>query len=295
MEAFAAAGLAGTRAHYHELPGVTHFAWDFAYRDGSYFDRVREVKRDPFPARVVYSTFSPRYRKAYWLRIDRIDRGFTLARVEATPESGVFDLKPVNVTALSLLLAPEVAPPGRPIEVRVDGRRVFRGVPRGDVLSLAAVKGARKATAPWTGPAEGPPDHPQAGFRGGTLAQYGRHAYVYGTSGDAATVGASKAGAEMLADWGPNVRARWRVLADAEVTPEIMASHDLVLVGTAATNRVVAGLAVYGGGRPAALERFVPSGRQAPPFSRFADYLVIGEDDKVVLEGYFKDDYRIAP
>jgi hypothetical protein len=157
--------------------------------------------------------------------------------------------------------------------------------------------------------------------------------YVYGTIGDEATTAASKAGAEMLADWGPSVRATWRVLADAEVTPELMATHDLVLVGTAATNRVLAGLVglpirqdasgtyvenrkvagpgatyrllypnpgasrrlvlVYGGGSPAALERFLPQGRSAPKFSLFADYLVIGEDEKVVLEGYFRDGRRI--
>ncbi len=112
-----------------------------------------------------------------------------------------------------------------------------------------------------------------------------------------------------------------------------MATHDLVLVGTAATNRVLAGLVglpirqdasgtfvenrrvagpgatyrlqfpnpgaahrlvlVYGGGSPAALKRFQPRGRSAPPFSLFADYVVIGEDEKVVLEGYFRDGYRI--
>jgi hypothetical protein len=157
---------------------------------------------------------------------------------------------------------------------------------------------------------------------------------VYGTLGDAETTAASKATAERLADWGPSVRARWRVLADAEVTPDLMATHDLVLVGTNATNRVLAGLVglplrqdasgtyadgrkvagpaatyrlvypnpgatrrrvlVYGGGSPAALERFRPLSRQAPPpFSLFADYLVVGEDGKTVLEGYFKDGYTI--
>ena len=61
---------------YFEQPGVHHFAWDFAYRDASLFARLAPVKRNPSPDRVVYSTFSPRYNKAYWLRIDRIDRGF---------------------------------------------------------------------------------------------------------------------------------------------------------------------------------------------------------------------------
>jgi hypothetical protein len=50
---------------------------------------------------------------------------------------------------------------------------------------------------------------------------------------------------------------------------------------------------VYGGGSPEALKRFVPQGRQAPPFSLFADYLVVGEDGKTVLEGYFRDGYAI--
>ena len=83
MEAFEKAGLAGRSAHYFELPGVTHFAWDFAYRDAALFRRVEAIRRNPFPERVVYSTFSPRYNKAYWLR-DRPDR----PRLHARPGRG---------------------------------------------------------------------------------------------------------------------------------------------------------------------------------------------------------------
>lgn len=333
-KAFEAAGL-GDRVRYFELPGVTHFAWDFAYRDASLFNRVREIRREAFPERVVYSTHSPRYNQAYWLRIDRIDRGLTLARIEATQKAGVFDVKASNLTAFSLRLSPAIAPAGKPIEVTVNGKRAFKGTVKGDVLSFAGGKGSWKTTSPWRGPAQGPPDRAEAGFRSVSLAQYGPHVYVYGTLGDEATTAASKAGAEMLADWGPSVRAKWRLLADREVTPDLMATHDLVLVGTNTTNAVLAGLfglpvyqdatgtfaggrkvagpgatyrllhpnpgatrrrvLVYGGGSPEALKRFVPQGRQAPPFSRFADYVVVGEDDAVVLEGYFRDGYTIPP
>ena len=141
MEAFEKAGLAGKSAHYFELPGVTHFSWDFAYRDASLFRRVEAIRRNPFPERVVYSTFSPRYNKAYWLRIDRIDRGFALARVEATQKAGVFDVKTDNVSAFSLLLSPAIAPAGKPVEVQVNGKRAYRGTPKGDVLSFAGGKG----------------------------------------------------------------------------------------------------------------------------------------------------------
>jgi predicted esterase len=334
MEAFERAGLAGKSAHYFELPGVTHFAWDFAYREASLFRRVQDIRRNPFPERVVYSTFSPRYSKAYWLRIDRIDRGLALARIEGTQEAGAFEVKADNVAAFSILLTPAIAPAGRPVEVKVSGKSVFRGVPKGEVLSFAGAKGSWKRTDPWKGPAQGPPDHAEAGFRARSLAQYGPHVYVYGTLGDSATTAASKALAERLGDWGPSVRARWRVLADTEVTPELMATHDLVLVGTSVTNRVLAGLVglplrqdasgtyangrkvagpgatcrllhpnpgatrrrvlVYGGGSPAALERFKPRSRSAPPaFSEFGDYVVVDEEGRTVLEGYFRDGYDI--
>jgi len=334
MEVFEKAGLAGKNVHYFELPGVTHFAWDFAYRDASLFRRLEGIRRDPFPERVVYSTFSPRYNKAYWLRVDRMARGFALARVEGTRKAEVFDVKTENVAAFSLLLSPAIAPAGKAVEVKVDGKPVFRGVPKGEVLSFAAAKGSWKRIDPWRGPAQGPPDHAEAGFGRTSLVQYGPHVYVYGTLGDAATTAASKAAAERLADWGPSVRARWRVLADTEVTPELIATHDLVLVGTGATNGVLAGLVglpirqdasgtfvgakkvagpgatyrlvhpnpgaprrrvlVYGGGSPAALERFRPPSRAAaPPFSLFADYVVVGEDGKTVLEGYYRDGYSI--
>jgi dienelactone hydrolase len=334
VEAFEKAGLAAN-LRYFELPGVTHFAWDFAYRDASLFERVREIRRNPVPERVVYSTFSPRYNKAYWLRIDRIEKGLALARVEGTQKAGVFDLAATNVAALSLLLSPAIAPPGEPVEVRVAGKRVFRGTPKGSVLSLARSGGGWKTTSPFSGPAQGPPDRAEAGIRaGGGFASYGPYVYVYGTLGDAAMTAAAKAGAEALAAWGPNVRARWRVLADTEVTPEILEKNDLVLVGSATTNRVLAGLVglpihqdaagtwagrrklagpgatyrllapnpgvpsrlvqVYGGSTPAALQRFVPSAwRQAPPFSQFADYVVVEEDGTVVLEGFFRDGYTI--
>jgi hypothetical protein len=333
MEAFEKAGLAGRSAHYFELPGVTHFAWDFAYRDASLFRRLEPIRRNPFPERVVYSTFSSRYSRAYWLRVDRIEKGLSLARIEATQKGGAFDVKADNLSAFSLLLAPPIAPPGKPVEVRVNGKVAYRGTPKGAVLSFAGAKGAWKATDPWKGGALGPPDHAEASFRSGSLAQYGPHVYVYGTLGDAATTAASKAGAEMLADWGPSVRAKWSVLADSEVTPDLMATHDLVLVGTNATNRVLAGLfglplhqdasgtwagsrriagpgatyrllhpnpgstrrrvLVYGGGSPEALKRFLPRSRQAPPFSIFADYVGVGEDGEVALEGYWRESYTI--
>jgi hypothetical protein len=183
------------------------------------------------------------------------------------------------------------------------------------------------------GPTVGPPDHAEANFIGGTLVQRGSHVYVYGTSGDEAQNAAVRKAAETLADWGPNVRARFKVVADTDVTPEMMAAQNLVLVGNATVNRVVARLAprlalrqdargTFAGAKrvagPDASYRLHTANPLAPgryvliygaatetgfkPFrpapgprsvSGLADYLVIGEDGQTALAGYFKDDWTI--
>lgn len=326
-------GWLGKSVHYFELPGVNHFAWDFAYRDASLFARLAPVRRNPSPEHVAYSTFSPRYNKAYWLRIDRIDHGLSLARIEGIRREQRFEIKTDNLSAFSLLLDPAFVPAGRPLEVTVNGQAAWRGVPKTATLSLSRTTPLRWAPKPWVGPALGPPDHAEVNFVGGTLAQRAAHVYVYGTAGDDAANEASRKAAEKLSDWGPNVRARFKAVADTEVTAETMAAQNLVLVGNAAVNRVVARLAprlplrqdssgTFAGTRrvagPGATFRLhcanpLTPGRYVliygasteaglkpflpapgpPPVSALADYVVIGEDGQTALAGYFKDDWTI--
>ena len=129
------------------------------------------------------------------------------------------------------------------------------------------------------------------------------------------------------------MRARFKVVADTDVTPEMMAAQNLVLVGNAKVNRVVARLAprlalrqdasgTFAGAKrvagPDASYRLHTANPLAPgryvliygaatdagfkPFqpvpgvrsvSGLADYLVIGEDGQTALAGYFKDDWTI--
>ncbi len=326
-------GWLGRSVRYYELPGVNHFAWDFAYRDASIFGRLAPIRRNPSPDRVVYSTYSARFNQAYWLRIDRIDRGFRLARIEGVRGAEGFEIKTDNLSAFTILLERARVPAGRPLEVSVDGGTAWRGTPRASSLSLFRDRSSRWRERPWTGPAVGPPDHAEASFVGGTIVQRDAHVYVYGTGGDDAADEALRKAAERLADWGPNVRARFPVLADIAVTPETMATRNLVLVGNATLNRVVARFAdklpirqdasgtfaggkrvapaaagyrllypnplaaaryilIYGAGTPDDLGQVLPAaGSPLPPVQ--ADYVVFGADGKPVLQGYFKDDWRI--
>lgn len=242
-KAFEGFGWLSGSARYSELPGVHHFAWDLAYRDASLFERVRDVRRNPFPARVVYTTHSPRYRQAYWLRIDRIDKGLELARIEGERAEGRISVKTQNLAAFSILLGPELVPTSRAVDVVVDGKSVFRGAPAGAALSFARRGTGSFARVSRVGSPAGPPDHAEAGLGSRSIVEAAAHLYVYGTGGGAETTDLLKRRAEAMADWRPRAKARWNVIPDTVVTPDLMASRDLVLVGNARTNAVVAKLA----------------------------------------------------
>jgi hypothetical protein len=227
-----------------------------------------------------------------------------------------------------------VAPGGKPLAVQVNGKPAYQGTPTGNVLSFAADKKGAFAARPWSGPAVGPPDHAEASLRTASLAQADAHLYVYGTKGDAATTEAARRSAQALADWGPNVRARFRVVADKDVTSDIMLANNLVLVGNAKVNHIVEGIerelpirqddgGTKAGGKRVAGPRasfrleypnpvaparrvLVYSAASRAGFerlesrardhgpSRQADYVVVDEDGTVALEGFFRDDWKIG-
>ena len=96
------------------------------------------------------------------MRIDRIDRGLKLARIEATHRARLFEVKTDNLSAFSLLLGPPLLPAGMPLELKVNGEAVWRGVPPAPTLSLDKGPSGRWVQKPWVGPAVGPPDHAEA-------------------------------------------------------------------------------------------------------------------------------------
>jgi pimeloyl-ACP methyl ester carboxylesterase len=233
-------GWLGRSVQYYELPGVNHFAWDFSYRHGNIFKILAPIKRDPRPRRVVFTTFSPRYNKAYWLRIDQIDKGLQLARIEGERQGNLFSIKTDNVSAFSILLEPGLVPAGQEIEVQLDGKSIYRGRPNDKILSFAPGEDGQIRPHRWEGPTQGPPDHMGADFRSRALAQAAAHVYVYGTNASPEVVKASRELAETLANWGPGVKAAWRVLADTELTENDLKRYNLILVGNAGINRQVA-------------------------------------------------------
>jgi predicted peptidase len=239
-EKFKSLGWLNNTVHYFELPGIGHSAWDLSYRNGNIFKILAPIRRNLFPKRVVYTTFSPRYNKAYWLRIDRIDKGLQLARIEGTLQGDSFSIRTKNISAFSILLDPQLVPVGKKVQVQVAGIDAYSGIPSDKTLSFSQLPDGTFAQRKWEGRPIGPPDHMEAGFRSRTIVQADRHLYVYGTGGDPDAQKASKALAEALADWGPEIKVRWKVIADKDITRPEMENYNLVLVGGSTINRIVA-------------------------------------------------------
>ncbi len=182
-------------AHYFELPGVTHFSWDFAYRDAGAVPARRADPPQPVPrARRLLDVLAALQQGL--LAAHRPDR----PRHRARPRRGDAEGGRLRREGRQRL---------RPLPAALSRDRARREADRGAGERQARLPGhaegrrpeprrrgraSWKGTSPWRGPAQGPPDHAEADFRSGGLAQHGPHVYVYGTIGDEATTAASKAG-----------------------------------------------------------------------------------------------------
>jgi poly(3-hydroxybutyrate) depolymerase len=251
-------GMLGKNVRYVELPGVNHFAWEVAYRDAGLFKLLAGIKRDPFPAHVVYKTASLRYNQAYWLRVDAMEHGLALASLTGDRVASTFTVRPVNVGAFSVLLDPahvaQALGGDRPITVKVGDATVYRG-PSRPVLSFAragAAWHAVAAAAPASPGGAALPDHGASGLFSRALARERPHLYVYGTTGRPEMTAANQALARALSSWGPGVRARFTVKSDQEVTAADLATLDLVLIGGPRGNALVGRMAQSPAGLPVA-------------------------------------------
>ena len=106
-------GGPGRTSRSSSLPGVTHFSWDFAYRDASLFRRVEGMRRNPFPEGVVPTR-----------RLAALPQGLLAAhrpyrawphpsgsRARRRPRVLGEDRESLRLLAVA---GPEVAPPGQP-------------------------------------------------------------------------------------------------------------------------------------------------------------------------------------
>ena len=248
----------GVPVSYVEYPSLRHNAWDLAYKPGALFDWLAGFRRNRYPGRVRFVSRSYRYSAAYWVRIDGLTPG-TPAEIDAQRKEANVTVETKNVDGFTLTLdqvaqaGPGGAPPAKrstqpPLSITIDGA-ALRVRPS---ASLSFVK-----TAGVWRPGHYQPTEKKPGLEGPVFeAVAGRPIYVYGTLGTrtAAELDERRKLAEAAANWS-STRARVDfappVRADSELTDAELANSDLVLLGTAATNSVLARVA---GSFPLALD-----------------------------------------
>jgi pimeloyl-ACP methyl ester carboxylesterase len=207
---------AGAPVEYIEYPAVRHNAWDFAYRNREVLDWFAKQRRSARPARVRFTTEAYRYSSAYWTRIDSLTPG-SPAMFDGRLSAGGLDVTTLNLDGFTISVP-------TPATVTIDGKPL-RVRPGASTSFMKTAAGWRVGRVP------SPGKHPGAE---GPIAEAvaGRHIYVYG-SGAAGM-------AERAAAWD---NLKLPVKADTAVTAADLDSSDVVLFGTAETNRVIAQLA----------------------------------------------------
>src|SRR5262249_24804631 len=92
-------------------------------------DSIADFGRDPFPRKLMFTTYTLRYNQVRWLAIDSLGKHWEQARVEAERTSNGASVKTKNVTGLTLSIPPGYSDfdPNLPTTVTIDGQSLTGG------------------------------------------------------------------------------------------------------------------------------------------------------------------------
>ena len=230
-------------------PDVEHSVTEVAMAISTW-DVRKDIRRDSDPQTVVLSGGLPALKKAYWLSICRYTDPHRKAHVNATfVERNHLDLAATNVAWLRVSLPTRWIDPTKPVQItRANGYRWTEITPgQADAIYVRLDGEALEATT--TPPAA--VNDPTAYVGGGArrLFAEGRAVrIVYGTAGPAEqTDKLAKLAKDLAAwnafGWGDFEVGRYPVLKDVDVDKATLKSCDLIVLGTAAENALVARMA----------------------------------------------------
>ena len=217
----------------HDLLYVVH-------RHGKIYDQLANVRRNRRPTEVRVVTGDYRANRQHWVTVTRIERYPELARVRAVVEGDTITIETANVRAFALDLRDAPLADGTRVRIRVDGAEAYSGerARLGHVIHLARNAGTWRTGFPAT-PTDGLDKRP--GLSGPITDAYADGlVHVYGTA-DPTRTGALRSAAGRGAKGWPLWlwRVEQSVVADTEVTDEMMRTHHLVLYATPGSNRVL--------------------------------------------------------
>ncbi len=235
----------GAKVTYQEYPGVKHDSWVNAYKDEFIFSWFENIKRNPFPDRIKFTTAQLKYNKAYWIDIVEMING-EQAKIEANfKDKNMLDIKTTNVLSfcINIMNHPNYNNK-KQLMLNVDGQNIA-------VFGLANKQVLKKTNDKWIVGKYELDSEIKNELTEGPMTEIisDRHIYVYGTEGNPTKDELQKRIkiAEQAADWSyyrgdfmGRVMVFPRVLSDKEVRRNDIERSHLVLFGTKNTNSLIA-------------------------------------------------------
>jgi len=251
----------GGNATLDETTGLGHASWDYAEgnqrADAWHEARVRPASKAV--TRLRFSALDGLARRAYWAEISEWGKrpapaSFALQLDAANHVTAQLS----NVARLTLRVGEAPLDRAAPLELSIAGARLVHPAPLPELVTLAESNGK------WAFEAAAPALPFRLHTPGGANQLYDGEPLliVYGTSAGASVTAALEQAAQVAshgtsAAWpspngelgddrvshNQNLYGALKIKADTEVTPAELASHHLVLIGTATQNALVARMA----------------------------------------------------
>lgn len=217
----------------HEHPDVGHDVWKKAYADRTVWRWLARYRVPSHPTRLVFKTDSLRYADDHWLHVRGLAKNLAFGEVRAHIRSKTkIAVETRGVTAIALDRDEEKVSTTEPVRVTIDG----------DELTFAEGTpiAAHRADAHWVaGPLERAAGSKRPGLSGPIRDVFHEPlVFVVGTR-DPASTRANLAVARHLATVRFGVDVAYPIVGDDDLDDATAASHSLVLLGDAKSNRLV--------------------------------------------------------
>src|SRR2546425_5720643 len=213
-------------------------------------DRIAGQRRNPVPDKVWFTTWTLRYNEMLWVTVDGLERHWERARVDAElqPAENSITASTKNVSRISFSFASGLYPldlSGAP-KVLLDGQKLEGAVPFSDRSWAGHFEKQGKKWAAVRAPEETSLRKRHA-LQGPIDDAFMDSFIMVRPTGKPFNEKAAAWAAEELGhatnQWRQQFRGEPRVKDDADVTPEEIASNNLVLWGDPASNQLLARLA----------------------------------------------------
>lgn len=209
-------------------------------------DAIAAIGRDPYPRKLVFTTFTLAYNRMKWLQVDGLGQHWERARVDAEVVDGAtVDLTTRNVTGFTLDFGAGGCPlePGKKATVRIDGTKV--SVP-GPWTDRSWTVHFRKTNGRWTSvdsvDAGGLTKH--HGLQGPVDDAFLSRFIIVTPTGSPANGGVAKwveaEQSRAIREWRRQFRGEPIVKKDTDITDADIAGANLILWGDPGSNRVLA-------------------------------------------------------